>query len=485
MMKRFFAFLFVFVVGLFLMPSFDASASIVDYVDLTPEQTLALYGSTLHGTYWNGSEYDSCDFTYCYTFSADRIHSISFDTSSWSQNEKDYLTDRTFLIYEMDADSAIRDNIISSDTSRITLNLVPSISVQGIAYFRQFVGFSFLDNSYGLHNSYNFVANGYSFSPTESVVNCKYDFQQGNYKYPMMFTLHLPYDSVGSPPVSDSGISGTLLDVPFNCFDCMGQDIVDGVEQTFTLTSQQFSFNRIQSYGWQSSTLRDYHYFVYITCPRLTEGYVLPDQPDQPETTPNYSGQLGDISISIGSTNTLLQQILAKLDLIYAKMDVDISGTVNISSSSTSSIVSGIVDGIKNLFVPSQSDILNFRLGMNTLVSDTFAPFADAQLARDTAVNRILSVTPTACIDLPLLDLRSAGVDFYIPPETFTNQGYIVQDNKVKVPLMPREEEWGSIYELLKWLIDIVCTTAFLNMLLNKFHGIIVGKKVVEIEDDC
>ena len=166
-----------------------------------------------------------------------------------------------------------------------------------------------------------------------------------------------------------------------------------------------------------------------------------------------------------------------KLDLIYQKeYSVSVDG---------SSIVSGVVDGVRGLFVPTQSDILNFRLGMNTLVSDTFAPFADAQTIRDTVASRIMGVSSVSTLDLPLMDLRSAGVDFYLPASTFTDNGFDVVDNKVKVPLKPRQDEWGFFYELLAWSIDVVCTIAFINMLLNKFHGLVVGKKVVELENDC
>lgn len=484
MKKRAFIWGLVALAFILLFP-FSASASIVDYVDLTPEQTLALYGSTLHGTYWNGSEYDSCDFTYCYTYSPDSIQRITFNGSSWSQNEKDYLSERTFLIYEMDADSATRDNIISSDTSRVTLNLVPSISVQGIAYFRQFVGFSFMTGGYKLLDAYNFVANGYSYSPTESIVNCKYSSHTDTERYPILFTLHLPYDSVGSPPVSDSGISGTLLDVPFNCFDCMGENLVDGIEQTFTLSSQQFFFNRIQSYGWQSSTLRDYHYFVYLTCPRLTDGYVLPDQP---ETTPNYSGQLDDINVSIGSTNTLLQQIIAKLDAIYAKMNsqgISISGTVEIGGPSITNI--GVAIGnsvgaaIQNLFVPSQSDLMNFRLSMQTMCNSSLAPFFDVEQLRDNAIDTIMHAPVVDYVDLPLVDLTESGIPFALDASDFP--GYEIVGNSVRVPLR-LGSDWNFFYELVAWGFDVIATLAFINMVIMKLHALYTGEKVVEVDDN-
>lgn len=493
-MKKVLSLFLAVAVGMLLIPSFDVSADITTYVDLTPEQTLALYGNQISGSYWTGLDYEACTFNYLYTFTPNQSN-IYFEDGSgaFSSSIQSYMRERKYLVYYMDSTSLVSDSVIQND-ARVTLELHPSVSVSGITYFRQFIGYSIgqqqISSSYrfpAYYYSYNFISNYASFSPsplTSNVYTWSYD--PARYAW---WASPVPYNLFDDPPTE---LVNSDLFVDWSFFDCYLQNIVDGSETVFDLTDQTLNFSGIKYVGYSQNVgnipVRDYRYLVILSCPRVTDGYELPEQP---ETTPNYSGQLDDISDSLTANTTLLQQILAKLDLIYAKMNsqgISVSGTVDLGGNTINNIGvaigSAVGSAVQGLFVPTQADILNFRLGMNTLVSDTFAPFADAQTARDLAVNRILSASPIAYVDLPLLDLRSSGVDFHIPPETFTNQGFTVQDNKVKVPLKPRENEWGTFYELLKWAIDIVCTIAFVNMLLNKFTGLIVGKKVVEIEDD-
>lgn len=497
-MKKVFSLFLAVAVGLFLIPSFDASATVVlTTVDLTPQQTLALYGTTIPATFYNGSTWQQCEFSYYGSSdsfeglpSGVKIPVSNYDIRSYPEGFSSVSAyydgfiqgvDRLYYVCPV-------SSVSSGGTGYMRFSLTPSIDISGIAYYRQNVSVSRNWCGYNSINDIPYISNAYVSS----------DFSYSN-------SPVISYAS-GSSSYADnyysSYIPGSNTLIYFYYLDVYGNHVENGDDQIFSVSEQIFNLELVYPYqlspdsaypDFLSEHLPQYfntdYYVISISCPRVSDGYILP-QPEQPEN-PDYSGVLEDIHTGVGMSNTLLQQILAKLDAIYAKMNgqgISVSGTVEIGGPSITNI--GVAIGnsvgsaVQGLFVPTQADILNFRLGMSTLVSDTFAPFADAQTARDLAVNRILSASPIAYVDLPLLDLRSSGVDFYIPPETFTNQGFTVQDNKVKVPLKPRENEWGTFYELLKWAIDIVCTIAFVNMLLNKFTGLIVGKKVVEIEDD-
>ena len=460
-----------------LLFSVSVSGDVVDYVDLTPEQTLALYGSSINGQYWNGNEFDACTFSYCYTFTPSQIHPMNFYPDI-SETDSNYMNNRSYLVYEMDSDSAVSNDIITSSDSRITFELIPSVSVSGIAYYRQYVGFSVVPQSENgrliVDKNYNFFSSNYDYSaspiisyPSNYGTLSNADRLKVNRAY---FTV--PFDAVGSPPSSDSGVSPTNLQLYFAFYDIYGQNLVNGVEQTFSLTGQHLSASGLSSYGWESSSLREHHYFIFISCPRVTDGYVLPE----PEHSyPSIDSQLDNLVNATNGNTTLLQQILAKLDLIYQK---EYSVNVNIDSSS---IVSGIVDGLKGLFVPTQQDIMDFRLNMMTLCNSSLAPFWNVEALRDDAINTIMHSPTINYVDVPLIDLRSNNIPFYFTAENFPE--FEVLNNKLRVPLKVGSS-WNWFYDLVAWAIDVIAVLAFVNMVINKIHAFFLGDKVVEIDDN-
>lgn len=141
------------------------------------------------------------------------------------------------------------------------------------------------------------------------------------------------------------------------------QNIIDGVEQTFSVSGQELHYGYSFAYSIPPNyDTTDRYYILLVQCPRVTDGYVIP----QPETTsPDYSGQLSDIQTGIDANTTLLQQILAKLDLIYQKMQ----GELNPSLDSAQTIphdlqqyYSGIASG-----APSASAINNYSGGASLI----------------------------------------------------------------------------------------------------------------------
>lgn len=350
--------------------------SIVTYTDLTPEQTLALYGNTISGSYWTGSDYEACSFTYCYTLQSTESNPILFSSRGFDDAEKTYMSERKYLVYKMDGSSLINDDIIVSDKNRITLQLRPSISISGITYFRQFLGFAF-DQNQGMNNSpivegsntiapydYNYISSLCTYSPTPVVTHYKRHYYSSYYRLAYI-RFDIGYDVLGQTPpdVEDP-------DLHPNCsvFDVYLQNLVDGQEQTFDFTGQELSFSGAKSVGWTSTlnniTSRDRDYLVYLSCPRVTDGYVLPEI----ETTaPNYSEQLDDISSGIGANTSLLQQILAKLDLIYQKMQQETGYNPSLTPASTiprdlQQYYSGVASG-----APSASAINDYTGGASII----------------------------------------------------------------------------------------------------------------------
>ena len=476
--------------------AFPVSADIEPLsVELSLEQTFALYGS----------EFDALGYTssngvgrikFYYVGTSDELlslqHNVPFRNYYATSTATDgYVTSynqQKFLIYACDA------SLVDDLSHLFTVQIPFSLDISNIQFYRQRFWWSAQKSAY-VYSS--------SLTSRRSKIELYNSYSQAAYSQstPSYGACKLPNNSTSLEgfPLLETDLTfggsrtmvGTCIDLYYMPFD------ENNAHVNFNVSGMNLYLKDIARYS-TPSTISDWFgadyqgentllnlllnkncFFLYIAPPIVSDGFVLPE-PEIPDN-PDYSEQIDNINTNTANISANLAAILAKLDLIYQNMNVSITGTVNISSSS----VSAIGSAVQGLFVPTQADILNFRLGMNTLVSDTFAPFADAQTIRDTVASRIMGVSSVSTLDLPLMDLRSAGVDFYLPASTFTDNGFDVVDNKVKVPLKPRQDEWGFFYELLAWSIDIVCTIAFINMLLNKFHGLVVGKKVVELENDC
>lgn len=95
-------------------------------------------------------------------------------------------------------------------------------------------------------------------------------------------------------------------------------DVSTGDENDFTISGQNLQWHNPDYYAVSGDTSSTPGSFIlYIGCPIVTDGYILPEPP---ETTPNYSSRLDTIIDVQNSNNSLLAQILAKLDLIYQAM---------------------------------------------------------------------------------------------------------------------------------------------------------------------
>ena len=164
--KRFFfifGFLLCVIFVLWLCDSSFISVSadvVLQTVDLTPEQTRALYGNVINGYYFtNAGTWQPCQWTY-YQSSLDlqpatnqypdaktllgeyNLHEYPAGYASEAAYAEDSLRNMVHLYYY----AYIEDmpNLTSSHEFRFMLNT--SVDISGIAYFRQNVGFSRASN---------------------------------------------------------------------------------------------------------------------------------------------------------------------------------------------------------------------------------------------------------------------------------------------------------------------------------------------------
>ena len=287
----------------------SVSADIVPAVTLTPEQTLALYGTSLPAVYRSGDTWRECTFEF-HSFglwdSDNQMPVTDWDFrgaqpsgfASWS----DYIS-YTRTVPRLYYVCSYSDAPYSSPTEdQIKFQISPTLDISGILYYRQNFMMGKYSSANRINNTFCNTAVSYSASPVTS-----YGKGWDNYAAGYIQSF---YVGSGSQSNLNTGFRYSLIDVYL-------ENVVDGEQQEFSVSGQSLSYSRCGTAIIPNGAQDEVYYVLSIQCPTVSDGYIVP-QP--PETTPDYSGQLDSISGGISANGTLLQQILAKLDLIYQRM---------------------------------------------------------------------------------------------------------------------------------------------------------------------
>lgn len=219
--------------------------------------------------------------------------------------------------------------------------------------------------------------------------------------------------------------------------------------------------------NWTSANENDReqaYTYLMLMCP-VVWGDV--SQPSPSPENPDYSEGINNIVSGVGITNTKLDLILQKLDQIY---QTEININTNISSIGTKidNISTSILTGLQNLFIPSQTDLINFRLNMQSDFQNHFPAFFTA----DDKVHNLYSVfqgsvSARSQIHVPLIQLSC--------PDVANNRTASFEFGGYDVDLKPNADKIGILYDSLAIIIDIIATLGILNMLRSRFRKIIGG----------
>lgn len=152
------------------------------------------------------------------------------------------------------------------------------------------------------------------------------------------------------------------------------------------------------------------------------------------------------------------------------------SGSTNIDMSQTNNILTNIlsgisdlgdiiVDGIADLFIPEQNTITAFENALADLLMDTFGGIESDML--DSTIQDLLTHGATESVTWPAIS---------VPGTSFSLPAY-------NVPLKPHAVQNRALYEAVALAIDLVSTAAVINLIFHTIKVILVGEKVVEVED--
>ncbi len=175
---------------------------------------------------------------------------------------------------------------------------------------------------------------------------------------------------------------------------------------------------------------------------------VLSDE-QQAEIFPSTDGDTGDDSSGsdLSETNGLIGQIK--------------EGILNVVDTLTSlpgKIWDSISTGLHELFIPSEEALTTFKEDMLGLFAEHFGALYDCVDIIEDYVSQMNVTSVTETITFPEITL-----DLGVP---FTLGGWEVQ-------VVP--DGFDALFEALKWVIDAICTLAFINTMRARFDDLMVG----------
>lgn len=149
---------------------------------------------------------------------------------------------------------------------------------------------------------------------------------------------------------------------------------------------------------------------------------------------------------------------------INVNVDVDMTETNGLLGT-IADLLSGLLDGIQGLFVPSQNFVINWKDQLVQLLWDTFGPYDFLHTELLDLITDIMGEGTIQAVEFPAINVPHTS--FTLPARS--------------VPLIPNGTE--GLFDKAAYAIDIVATFAVINMFMRKVKAVLVGEKVVEIDD--
>lgn len=146
---------------------------------------------------------------------------------------------------------------------------------------------------------------------------------------------------------------------------------------------------------------------------------------------------------------------------INVNVDVDLTETNSILDSILNGI-SGLVNGIKGLFVPDQADVIAFKEDLADILDDTFSGYSEAEEYIEDVRQILVDPAPSSIIKFPAIDVPCTNLH--------------IDAQQVDVNYNNEHMEFVRVF------VDIIFTIWLINMIMNKHHAIMVGEKSVEVE---
>lgn len=384
---------FVLLIAYFVIPVYRADAASGTSSPLDAQTLIATLGQTLPGQYCTSNNPDlwsSTSFEYYGTYDWNSVVN--------SNSISDYYKNLNCAIILYRADVSGLANMLPSDLYNLQVEI--GTAFENLSFFRCMCGISFGRSGYDYQSNTHSRVN-YSLSNTPQVANAQ---AQSGYFKNLQFVLD-------------------YVNTPINIY-------LPIIELQYGDTATALSLVSSQGVCANTSLVENKYAFFYIVCPVVNDDVVI-------QGSGGSSGDTADIYDYL--SNTLHDMMESNAGLLQSIYNFIVT------------IPDAILDGLHDLFIPSQQDLEDFKDDIDELLHDTFGALYDAETMIHDSLSNI-SAGSVSTMHFPGISV--AGF-------TLAAQ---------EVPIKPAGME--VLFDTLAVAIDIICTFAFVNMLKNKLHKI-------------
>lgn len=337
-------------------------------VELSLQQTFALFGSEFYGTGYTSSDgVARVPFRYLCTASElrtlDHLTFWNYYSDGGSLAATDSLISafngQDFLVYACDA------TLINNDSSHLFTVYAPfSINMQNVQFYRQRFYFSTqADNSRAIYASTltTHRSNIQLTSTNSTAAYSQYTETFGSLREPNNSTTLSGFPLAWTNLNRSGGhMLGQLIDLYYHPtgdggaainFDVNGVDFYMKNVKRYRVPSTIADWFGVEYEGENpvaNALLNKDVFFLFIAPPVISDGYILPDDGGGSGASPDYTEQIDNLVTGQGHISAQLAAILAKLDAIYQRMqsmgltlNPSRNGAQNIPSSLDSYMQSG------------------------------------------------------------------------------------------------------------------------------------------------
>lgn len=394
--------------------SIDVSA-VETYTKWSVQETLAFYGSDIPFNYSiNGVTHSSTFHALPYNSITNKITGLNIEQNSVINGASGSMYD--IIMY-------CTNDFIATPSDSIDIDIPIDLYYTG--GFRSFVGCmvgfnnvtssdnlitNHPDNVFGLQRALS--ANSSADSSLSNYYNL------GTFQFAKTATTDTPYSNTPCRLLTFDDVDGAVASIRFQGARTFGADYY-----LYLIVATPFSYGDVS------------HDSPITTGPPVT-------------TAPSGTGDINvNVDVDLTETNGLLGSILDAL----------------------SSLGSSIVNGIKNIFLPDQEDIVNWKQTIVNILNETFGGIPELEEQLKNAISSIFSATARETV-------RFEGIK--VPAAAGEPEAVIVPAQDV--PLKP--SGFGDLFSWAETFINIVATIAVANTCFNQIKRIVVGEVVVDAD---
>lgn len=226
-----------------------------------------------------------------------------------------------------------------------------------------------------------------------------------------------------------------------------------------TNTNHQSHLSRVQKSYTASTHTYNYSYKITDVTATTSIKYIWIMQKVSAYKGQEMQHTFNDFSVTIETNSGKLASIIEYIKNLPTNIKNALKSLFDGITNAITNAVSSILEGIKNLFVPTQEDLTEYKDKWDQLLADRFGAVYQCVSLVQSYWESMRPGMAIGSIPFPMIALEFSGVYWEFG-------GFDVQI---------RPPGFDYLFQVLSMIVNAVCSIAFLNVLKNKYERLMDG----------